>query len=571
MKRMMMMLLALVALNLSFVGCGDDDDDGPVGVADPAIKVTITATPSTTDTGMKVAVSAAAVVSDPSKLDGLVYQWLSAAGSFSDASAESTSWTAPDSAGLFTVTVTVTNGDDVGIDTKDIIVGAYVALTDPFYRGASAYCVNCHNGGVGDQYTTWVNTPHAGAIDALAAIGMDENENCLGCHTVGTYGLVDGIPGTDDLDNGGYDETAVARLAGVQCENCHGPGSEHANNGNFGNIHISMDAQLCGQCHTDEHHPTFDEWETSGHGSGAATEDGFQTFRTGCAKCHNGVEAVTYLDDPLNYEEPASVTETAKIVCATCHDPHSDENHHQLRNASVTDVILPNSVIVEDAGAGRLCMSCHNGRRQDFDVIEHIFEGSSHFGPHHSVQGDMLKGVNAYEEIDESFTFASSKHLLVKDGCVHCHTHGHDGDLANGIPNFTGHTFEPTVEACFECHGTISDFADIGAKEDYDGDGSVEGVQGEVEGLLETLEAIIIADCATGDCTDSLTVDFEHFIGDTLLTSVDQRKAAYNWTFVKFDGSTGVHNRTYAVQLLQQSIEFLDDSALKHATILLGD
>jgi hypothetical protein len=367
------------------------------------------------------------------------------------------------------------------------------------------------------------------------------------------------------VDNGGYDETAVHRLAGVQCENCHGPGSEHPSTA--GAIDVTMDPAVCGACHTDEHHPTYDEWQESGHSNVISSP----AHRAGCAKCHNGLVAAAYLDDPENFQDPGSdPTDSLSIACAVCHDPHGNDNLANLRNASATDVALPNAPVIPSAGAGRLCMACHNGRRTEEDVLEQIEEGGR-LGPHHSIQGDMLAGVNAYEKVDSLFNFASSRHILVEDACVTCHTHPHEGDLENGIPNFTGHSFEPSVEACEPCHGPLTDFEDVIAKDDYDGDGEVEGVQEEVDGLLANLQETIIDASQSEEARAALTANFGGVLGDPEVTTRDQRAAAYNYLYVDYDGSHGVHNATYAIQLLQRSILFLDPAGLPAQATLLTE
>jgi hypothetical protein len=103
---------------------------------------------------------------------------------------------------------------NVAIGTKTIGVDVYMPAESPFYRGAS-YCAQCHaGGGGGDQHTTWVNTPHASAWETLNAIGQGgPGSSCNGCHTVGIYG-VNADPDTP-IDNGGYDETAVAPPGGA--------------------------------------------------------------------------------------------------------------------------------------------------------------------------------------------------------------------------------------------------------------------------------------------------------------------------------------------------------------------
>jgi hypothetical protein len=118
------------------------------------------------------------------------------------------------------------------------------------------------------------------------------------------------------------------------------------------------------------------------------------------------------------------------------------------------------------------------------------------------------------------------------------------------------------VEACQECHGPVQDFIDIIAKQDYDGNGLVQGVQIEVAGLKDLLQETIIVNSSSPANEQLLRDDFELNIGDITISTLQQREAGYNWAYVDFDGSSGVHNTTYAVQLLQQSILYIDPGAL---------
>jgi hypothetical protein len=540
-------LLALAALVLSLAsGCEDDET---IMVPDQVVTVSITASSETVTSGGTVELIA---VVTSSAGEPVTVTWSASEGSFSSATDDTTQWTAPEAADLYDISVIATDGQHVGIGTKVIGVDTYVPSVAPFYRGAST-CQGCH----GDLHTTWTNTPHATAWETLDEIGQGGNAVCIECHTVG-YRVVNADPA---LDNGGYDETAVARLHGVQCENCHGPGSEHPSP-EFTSVEVVKSAAMCGDCHNGPHHPTYDEWSGSPH----ATVIEFPASRTDCVKCHNGAYAGDYLDDPAAFQDPAAVTDTLPTTCAVCHDPHDHTNPGQLRNASVTDVVLPDGTVVPEAGAGRLCMSCHNGRRSSEDIEEQLNEGSDHFGPHHSCQGDMLAGTGAYELVAPDFPFTSSRHLAVRDGCVHCHTHAHEGE-----ETYTGHGFLPTVEACQECHGVLTSFEQILAKEDFDGNMQIEGVQLEIDGLLTILEQAIIDASDTPEHRDALIADFEGAVGDTLISTREQREAAYNYFFVDFDSSRGVHNTTYAIQLLQQSTLAISPGMLPRGAYILRD
>ena len=542
-------LAALAAMAL-LSGCEDDDE---IVVPAPAITVTVSSSADSVAGGGTVTLVAKADVETGSTAP-LTYSWAASGGSFSTTSNDTTLWTAPEASGLYDIACTVTNNKDAGVGTRTLGVDTYVPADSPYYRGAS-YCGGCHD----DTYAAWENTGHQGAWETLNAIGNGRNNVCLPCHTVGSVG----VNADPALNNGGYDEMAVARLYGVQCENCHGPGSSHPSP-DPASVDVVMAAGLCGSCHNGAHHPTFDEWASSPH-NGVIVE---AAESAGCAKCHNGVYSAEYLDDPAAFVNPSAVTDTMATTCAVCHDPHGNDNLANLRNAAATDVVLPDGTLVPEAGAGRLCMACHNGRRTPTNIEGQLNNGSAHFGPHHSNQGDMLAGTGAYEDLMPGFPWTSSRHLAVREGCVHCHTHGHAGDVV-----YTGHGFLPTVEACAECHGPITEFDEILAKEDFDGNGQIQGVQSEIHGLLGILKTAIIDASASPE--DSLALvtaaEFSVAVGDTNITTREQREAGYNYFFVEYDGSTGVHNTTYAIQLLQQSTLALNPGKMPARAYILRE
>lgn len=548
-RRFIPLMLAALAVVAVLGGCEDDQ----VNVPAPAITVTVAASSTSVDGGGTVTLIAAADVASGTPAN-LTYSWAASGGSFSTTSNDTTEWTAPEASGLYDIACTVSNNQNAAVGTAVLGVDTYVPADSPFYRGA-AYCQTCH----AETFDTWTTSVHKRAWETLNAYGEGRNAYCLPCHTVGAK-AVNADPA---LNNGGYDESAVARLQGVQCENCHGPGSAHPND--LTSVSVVASAGMCGSCHNGEHHPTFDEWASSPHNS--VVLDAAES--ASCAKCHNGIYAGTYLDDPAGFVNPTAVTDTLGITCAVCHDPHGNANPGNLRNASVTDVVLPDGTVVPEAGAGRLCMSCHNGRRTPTNIEGQIANGNAHFGPHHSCQGDMLAGTGAYEDVTPGFPWTSSRHLAVRDGCVHCHTHPH----GEGPATYTGHDFLPKPEACAECHGVITDFDQIHAKEDFDGNGQIEGVQDEIEGLLGLLKLAII-DASTSP-EDSLAlataVDFSAAVGDTNLTTREQRESGYNYFFVDYDGSRGVHNTTYAIQLLQQSTLSLGTGQLPARAYILRE
>ncbi len=84
-----------------------------------------------------------------------------------------------------------------------LAAGLAPGATGASYVGGSR-CKLCHR----DVYQSWEKTPHARAIDVVpseADIGEKQREHCLTCHA-----------------------TNGADVPSVQCEACHGPGSDYA-------------------------------------------------------------------------------------------------------------------------------------------------------------------------------------------------------------------------------------------------------------------------------------------------------------------------------------------------------
>ena len=89
----------------------------------------------------------------------------------------------------------------------------------------------CH----ADQHRQWTRTAHARAFELLEISGQPQNPECLGCHSTG-------------YRRGGFtDATATPGLKGVQCEACHGPGSEHQ--GDPRKIIKTPPSSVCAACH----------------------------------------------------------------------------------------------------------------------------------------------------------------------------------------------------------------------------------------------------------------------------------------------------------------------------------
>ena len=115
----------------------------------------------------------------------------------------------------------------------------------PSYVGTEQ-CEACHS----DEAEHWAKTRHGSAYPTLVAANKQFDLSCVGCHVTGFR------------EPGGSEVVENAGLQNVQCEQCHGPGSQHVaapeKRGKPNAIRRDASIEVCQQCHTPEHSDTFD-------------------------------------------------------------------------------------------------------------------------------------------------------------------------------------------------------------------------------------------------------------------------------------------------------------------------
>jgi len=495
----------------------------------------------------------------------------------------------PDVVGTYTITAN-------GMGMVTVFAGTY----------AGNSCEPCHSA-VRDE---WTQTRHAIANDeGLDGIKSDHYAAyCLPCHTTGYDASADNggfddwgfvFPDSQQLADWGHDgghlfvgaadslradfPDAMAR-SNIQCESCHGPKTSHVGV-EINPMEASLDVAVCAKCHDSGwRHLYPNQWEYSGHdatefdgrgfhgGHAVGAFVGYAGGRNGCSPCHSGSGYIQWVNEgrPVNDDGlPAAtsfVPEPSVISCAVCHDPHSSENENQLR---VTPFTLGDGtpVSMELYGAGAQCMDCHRSRRFAADYALNPNNNSSHFGPHHGPQADMILGANM-PDFGMGVELPTSPHALTGGACVDCHMgHGDNYDENYNVKHVGGHSFNmndaegnDNVEACAPCHGDVgTSFTEkkffMNGDADHDGDGVAEGVQEEVHGLMEILHAYLLDD------------EGNFVLGNKSITP-ELTRALYNYMWVEEDRSFGIHNPAFTVSLLKLTIQTLEYEGITAGEIL---
>jgi hypothetical protein len=417
----------------------------------------------------------------------------------------------------------------------------------PRYAGAEA-CAECHEA----TYNKVAATTHTQALEGLREVNHHLDPSCLPCHTVGFQ-----------LPTGFTSEAATPHLAGVQCENCHGPAANHAANDSdlTARPRQELAAQVCGGCHSVDRFPTYQEWELSKHVH--VTEDMNPSGRiSNCGRCHSGSARLSMIKGtPL----PAGDANVG-ITCAVCHDPHAQRTWvnplthavttNQLRNpvASTNDFFLSTA----DTFSAKyneninICGQCHNHRGASW--------ATSSRPPHHSPQYNMMLGTVGEFPAGTPASKISS-HGQIEKQCVSCHMpKNHDPNT--GAETLASHTFAvSSFDSCRSCHPLpellldfsklvvttrlleLKGYLDRWATQkapaaiqkygtlawEYDNAGQLSNPRGTLRGPVSSSDP---------------TRDEQKYVPEAI------KKARFNLYLVAHDASSGVHNPAHTIALL---------------------
>jgi hypothetical protein len=215
--------------------------------------------------------------------------------------------------------------------------------------------------------------------------GEEKPYNCGTCHTTGysPEGNQDDLPGLIGTWSEG----------GIQCEECHGPGSLHAEKPMSYAVKVDRDGEACGDCHfrgvTEEvdasggfirHHEQYEELFQSKH------------ITIDCVICHDPHTGVIQL---RNEDAPA----TTRTQCENCHFEQSENQALDFHPPECIDCHMPR---VTKSALGDI-------EQYSGDIRTHL----------------MAINPNQIGQFDEEGGVALSE-LGLDFACRHCHRDGGD-------------------------------------------------------------------------------------------------------------------------------------------------
>ncbi len=279
------------------------------------------------------------------------------------------------------------------------------AVKQPVYVGSRA-CAQCHEGkAAGNQYSHWLTTAHSKAWASLAtpeAKAMarlsgipDEPEKapiCLGCHATAA-------------DSEKWERDAGFRLEdGVQCEKCHGPGSEY------------MDKKVM-------------------RDPEAARRAGLRKFtKRDCAVCHyvKGSHVAVHRKPPLDVEDAWK---------RLAHPVPDDDMADSGRSPAAT--LAPATAPGPKYVGAYACGSCHQGPRMGYQLS--LWRMSPHAQAYAALSTPRAAEIAKKRGIAED--------PQVSPACLKCHATGG----GPGAPVAKTYDLMEGV-GCESCHGPGSEY-----------------------------------------------------------------------------------------------------------------
>lgn len=269
------------------------------------------------------------------------------------------------------------------------------------------------------------------------------------------------------------------------------------------------------------------QYESSMHWLGTSYGRGSSAS---CAPCHSneGFNQWAELGDMDAVEGAAEPTPPNCRTCHNIHETYTTDDYGLKGTASFNLIGDHTDNAAVDFGKGNMCAKCHQTRARGYNLDPANGSGgevninSSHWGPHHGPQSNVVKANGGYEVAGQSYG-NSSMHANAVDGCVSCH-----------INENADHTWAANETFCESCHSDGIDY---------------EAYQDEMRELVQVLEDALVAE-------GLLAVEHEGEMGHPVsgeITTNDKAGALFNYFMLYEDGSWGVHNPKYFKALAEKS------------------
>jgi hypothetical protein len=323
-----------------------------------------------------------------------------------------------------------------------------------------------------------------------------------------------------------------------------------------------ISAKWWGSAHADIKAEAFTHWNA----------DEPAEVPTYCAKCHSGQGFIDYVGQDgsaaFNVDEPAAIESV--ISCEVCHNEQAQE---------LETVPFPSGAEVAFDANDALCATCHSGLESGSAVVEvsagfeddEVVPDGSFITPHYAYAAATWLGSegNAGYEYAQKEYVGRFEHATGVQTCTQCHD----------AHNLHMNTTQEGTSLCATCHSNVVDYHDYKDitvdRTDYDGDGNVEGLYHEIEGVRDVLYRTM-QQYATNELGDSIgwldqypylfkdttadgVISEEEAVFANAYTSFSPRlmRTAFNYQFSVKDPAGYVHNGKYMLQLLFDSIEDL--------------
>jgi len=233
------------------------------------------------------------------------------------------------------------------------------------------------------------------------------NYSCFKCHTTGAT-----EEGSWPAGSSGFGSFA---FGGVQCEECHGQGSQHVSDPTRFHMSVDRSSELCGRCHTRDpenrvlvsggyirHHEQYDEMVHSPHAA------------VGCGKCHDAHASTVY-----------DAVAAGSGVIATCESCHSVE--------------AANIAHLSGFQGAPVCTDCHMpqaAKSARFDPLNpYVADIASHT---FTINAGVIDADSTMWTSDGKFLAQDEfgrGHLTLDFACYGCHKDAENNPTNPGAPN----------------------------------------------------------------------------------------------------------------------------------------